>query len=259
MYHKIVWCYIIILTLLDISLNTKLTAQGKSHGAGISVHDSLVEGITFSEWGKDPPHGGGGDEGGGGGARAPVRLEPATLVFGARALGSAHAATVTLHNTGNTTLHLASVAGTTPDFHASFFDSKTLPPDGNTTFSVVYLGRREGPVSAHLYIHTALGVHKYSVSAEGVASEYDVWPLLGLRVPANVSLQPVLTLRNPTARPIQVTEVYSSGGWVRLSLPGGGASADKGAWLIPPHSTRPIVQLSISAPPHTHTPTAYIR
>ncbi|KAI5631996.1 hypothetical protein NE865_15293 [Phthorimaea operculella] len=121
MYRKIVWCYIIILTLLDISLNTKLTAQGKSHGAGISVHDSLVEGITFSEWGKDPSHGG---DGGGSGARAPVRLEPAALVFGARALGAAHAATVTLHNTGNTTLHLASVAGTTPDFHASFFDSK---------------------------------------------------------------------------------------------------------------------------------------
>ncbi|KAI5631995.1 hypothetical protein NE865_15292 [Phthorimaea operculella] len=135
----------------------------------------------------------------------------------------------------------------------------TLPPDGNTTFSVVYLGRREGPVSAHLYIHTALGVHKYSVSAKGVASEYDVWPLLGLRVPANATLQPVLTLRNPTDRPIQVTEVYSSGGWVRLSLPGGEASADKGAWLIPPHCTRPLVRLSISAPPHTHTPTAYVR
>lgn len=32
MYHKVLWCYLFILTLLDISLNTKLTAQGESHG-----------------------------------------------------------------------------------------------------------------------------------------------------------------------------------------------------------------------------------
>lgn len=35
MFRKLVWCYIIVLTLLDISLNTKFSAQGKSHGNGI--------------------------------------------------------------------------------------------------------------------------------------------------------------------------------------------------------------------------------
>lgn len=106
---------------------------------------------------------------------------------------------------------------------------QTLPPQANTTFSVVYLGRREGPVSAHLYIHTSLGVHKYpvstrphrparprrcgpsltvlpaQVSAEGVASEYGVWPLVGVRVPLNASVEPLLTLHNPTDHPIQVS------------------------------------------------------
>lgn len=43
---------------------------------------------------------------------------------------------------------------------------QTLAPQANTTFSVVYLGRREGPVSAHLYIHTSLGVYKYPVSIQ---------------------------------------------------------------------------------------------
>lgn len=40
---------------------------------------------------------------------------------------------------------------------------QTLPPAGNTTFSVVFVARREGPARAHLYIHTSLGVHKYQV------------------------------------------------------------------------------------------------
>lgn len=32
MCRNILWCYTLVLTLLDISLKTKLTAQGESHG-----------------------------------------------------------------------------------------------------------------------------------------------------------------------------------------------------------------------------------
>lgn len=45
------------------------------------------------------------------------------------------------------------------------------------------------------------------VSAEGVASEWRVWPLVGLRVPLNATLEPMLTLYNPTDTTIQVREV----------------------------------------------------
>ncbi|XP_063831786.1 uncharacterized protein LOC135080991 [Ostrinia nubilalis] len=266
MYRKIVWCYVLVLTLLDISLNTKLTAQGKSHD--VTVQDSFIEGISFQEWGKESL-----DQGLGTGAAAEaLRLEPASLRFGRAALGAAHALTVALTNTANSTVHLASVAGTTPDFHASFFESKTLPPNGNTTFSVVYLGRREGPVAAHLYIHTSLGVYKYPVSAEGVASAWGVWPLVGLRVPHNATLDPVLTLYNPTDKPVQVREVYSSGSWVGLRLPGGGGAAPREAWRVPPQQERALVRLKLRLPPpavphaahtaHTAQPrplTAYIR
>ncbi|XP_028164624.1 transmembrane protein 131 homolog [Ostrinia furnacalis] len=263
MYRKIVWCYVLVLTLLDISLNTKLTAQGKSHD--VTVQDSFIEGISFQEWGKESL-----DQGLGTGAAAEaLRLEPASLRFGRAALGAAHALTVALTNTANSTVHLASVAGTTPDFHASFFESKTLPPNGNTTFSVVYLGRREGPVAAHLYIHTSLGVYKYPVSAEGVASAWGVWPLVGLRVPHNATLDPVLTLYNPTDKPVQVREVYSSGSWVGLRLPGGGGAAPREAWRVPPQQERALVRLKLRLPPpavphaaHTTQPrplTAYIR
>ena len=136
---------------------------------------------------------------------------------------------------------------------------QTLPPQGITTFSVVYLGRREGPVHAHLYIHTSLGVHKYRVSAVGVASPYGVWPLLGVRVPANASVEPELRLHNPTDTTVQVREVYSTGAWLRLRLPGGGARAHRDLWAVPPRSSRTLVLLHL-APAALHQPlVAYVR
>ncbi|CAH2056001.1 unnamed protein product, partial [Iphiclides podalirius] len=251
MCRKILWYYILILTILDTSLKKKLTAQGKSNG--VPLHHSVIEGINFQEWGSEPEIGGSPPEG--------VSLEPAALQFGAAALATPHVRLVTITNTGNGTLHLASLAGTTPDFHASFFESKSLAPRANTTFSVVYLGRREGPASAHLYIQTSVGMHKYPVSAVGVASEYDVWPLVGVRVPANASVEPMLTLYNPTDTTIQVREVYSSGAWLRLRLPGGGRSAARAAWAVPPRAARDIVRLRL-APEGGAAPrplTAYVR
>ncbi|XP_069362229.1 transmembrane protein 131 homolog isoform X2 [Maniola hyperantus] len=255
MIRNILWCYVFLLTLLDLSLNTKLTAQGESHG--VSIHDSLIEGVTFQEWGKESGLEDGEDAGE---SVEGVWTSPRALRFGRAALGAAHARAVTITNRANTTLHLASVAGTTPDFHASFFESKKLPPQGNTTFNVVYLGRHEGPVAAHLYIHTSLGVHKYPVSAVGVASQYGVWPLVGLRVPLNASVEPELTLYNPTDTTIQVSEVYSTGAWLGLRLPAGGERAPRAAWAVPPRTTRTLVRLRVA--PHeqpTQQPlTAYV-
>lgn len=248
MYRKIVWCYVFVLTLLDISLKTRLSAQGKSHG--VTLHDSLIEGISFQEWGSEAGDSKRGAEG--------IWLQPPSLEFGRAALAEPHARRVTLTNLANTTIHLASVAGTTPDFHASFFESKTLAPQANTTFSVVYLGRHEGPASAHLYIHTSLGVFKYPVSAEGVASEWGVWPLVGVRVPLNATVEPLLTLYNPTAHPVQVTEVYSSGSWLGLSLAGGGTGAARAAWLVPAGASRALVRLRVT-PVGPALQTAYIR
>ena len=41
-----------------------------------------------------------------------------------------------------------------------------VPPDGNTTFDVVFLARQEGNVENTLYIHTSLGSFKYQVSIQ---------------------------------------------------------------------------------------------
>lgn len=89
---------------------------------------------VVQEWGSAAAGGGAGGAAGaeGGGGRAlpagALRAWPPALALGRAALGAARAATVTLTNTANATMHLASVAGTTPDFHASFFDSKVIPP-----------------------------------------------------------------------------------------------------------------------------------
>ncbi|CAK1542781.1 unnamed protein product [Leptosia nina] len=256
MYRKILWCYVFLLTSLDIweVSNSKLTAQGKSHGA--AVQDSITEGIAFQEWNADSISVESTENSGE--SLEAVALWPPALRFGHSPLAEPHTRIVTLTNLANTTLHLASVAGTTPDFHASFFDSKSVPPQGNTTFSVVYLGRREGLVTAHLYIHTSLGVHKYPVSAIGVASEYDVWPLVGLRVPHNATVEPELTLYNPTDKTIQVSEVYSSGGWLGLRLAGGGSRAPRDVWTVPPRERRALVRLRIS-PTHKQPLAAYVR
>lgn len=130
---------------------------------------------------------------------------------------------------------------------------QSVPPEGNATFSVVYVGRREGYVGAHLYLHTSRGVHRYPVSATGVPSGWGLWPLVGLRVPHNATLKAHLRLTNPTAGWVQVREVYSSAGWLQLGLPGGEPKAPQDAWLLPPFGTREVVRMLITLPDHAYT------
>lgn len=107
-----------------------------------------------------------------------------------RQLGVPHQETVTLFNRDdNRTLHLSSISGNTQHFHSSFFQDKVsftdfkflclinwnikqyigsifqvIPPLGNTTFNVVFLGREEGEIDSYLFIHTSDGTIKYQVN-----------------------------------------------------------------------------------------------
>ena len=47
--------------------------------------------------------------------------------------------------------------------HLILLPFQIVPPDGNTTFDVVFLARQEGNVENTLYIHTSLGSFKYQV------------------------------------------------------------------------------------------------
>ena len=73
--------------------------------------------------------------------------------------------TVHLRNPGTSqTIHLNSISGDSPVFHASFFKSKTVKPGELTTFDVVFLAKTIGAVHNTLYIHTSVGTFDYRVS-----------------------------------------------------------------------------------------------
>ena len=63
------------------------------------------------------------------------------------------------------TIHLNSISGDSPVFHASFFKSKVVKPGESTAFDVVFLARTVGAVHNTLYIHTSVGTFDYRVSA----------------------------------------------------------------------------------------------
>ncbi len=47
-----------------------------------------------------------------------------------------------------------------------------IPPSGNTSFDIVFLGREEGLVENTLYIHTSAGSFRFQVRATGMPNPY---------------------------------------------------------------------------------------
>ncbi|XP_078052683.1 transmembrane protein 131 [Augochlora pura] len=177
-----------------------------------------------------------------------VYFQPHVLDFKERQLGIPHQETVILFNKDhNKTIHLLSISGNTRHFHSSFFRSKVIPPLGNTTFDVVFLGREEGDIDTHLFIHTTDGTVKYQVKGISVSSPYRLRPVVGVKLPLNATFTPLIYMHNPHAEALQVLEVYSSGGEFQLELPSGEAEGSRELWEIPPYQTKPIIRLHFNA------------
>ncbi|XP_043684488.1 transmembrane protein 131 [Vespula pensylvanica] len=188
-----------------------------------------------------------------------IYFEPHVLDFKERQLGIPHQETVMLINKDhNRTIHLLSISGNTRHFHSSFFQDKVISPLGNTTFNVIFLGREEGEIDTHLFIHTSEGTIKYQVRGISISSPYRLRPVIDVKLPLNASFTPLIYMHNPHPESLQVVEIYSSGGEFQLELPSGEAEGSRELWEIPPYQTKPVIRLHFNAYTEKNH-TAYIR
>ncbi|TKC41887.1 hypothetical protein EI555_011400, partial [Monodon monoceros] len=132
-------------------------------------------------------------------------------------------------------------------------------PGGNTSFDVVFLARVVGNVENTLFINTSNhGVFTYQVFGIGVPNPYRLRPFLGARVPVNSSFSPIINIHNPHSEPLQVVEMYSSGGDLHLELPTGQQGGTRKLWEIPPYETKGVMRASFSSR-EADNHTAFIR
>lgn len=167
---------------------------------------------------------------------------------------------VYLHNpSSDETITLISISATTSHFHASFFQNRKILPGGNTSFDVVFLARVVGNVENTLFINTSNhGVFTYQVFGVGIPNPYRLRPFIGARVPVNSSFSPLINIHNPHSEPLQVVEMYSSGGDLHLELPTGQQGGTKKLWEIPPYETKGVMRASFSSR-EADNHTAFIR
>ncbi|NWS56362.1 TM131 protein, partial [Chunga burmeisteri] len=190
----------------------------------------------------------------------PLWFEPPMLDFHEQPVGMPKMEKVYLHNpSSEETITLVSISATTSHFHASFFQNRKILPGGNTSFDVVFLARVVGNVENTLFINTSNhGVFTYQVFGIGVPNPYRLRPFIGARVPVNSSFSPIINIHNPHSEPLQVVEMYSSGGDLHLELPTGQQGGTRKLWEIPPYETKGVMRASFSSR-EADNHTAFIR
>ncbi|CAL8291077.1 unnamed protein product [Lota lota] len=194
-----------------------------------------------------------------GGNSRPIRFEPPMLDFHEQPVGMPKMEKVYLHNPSPEEISLISISATTAHFHASFFQNRIIPPGGNTSFDVVFLARVVGNVENTLFINTSHhGVFTYQVFGVGIPNPYRLRPFIGARVPVNSSFSPLINIHNPHSEPLQVVEMYSSGGDLHLELPTGQQGGTQHLWEIPPFETKGVMRASFSSR-EADNHTAFIR
>ncbi|XP_036401411.1 transmembrane protein 131-like isoform X2 [Megalops cyprinoides] len=174
----------------------------------------------------------------------PLRFEPPMLDFHEQPVGMPKMEKVYLHNpSSEESIVLISISAATAHFHTSFFQNRVIPPGGNTSFDVVFLARVVGNVENTLFINTSHhGVFTYQVFGVGIPNPYRLRPFVGARVPVNGSASPHADVHGQHSEPLQVVEMYSSGGDLHLELPTSQQGGARKLWEIPPFETKGVIR-----------------
>lgn len=212
-----------------------------------------------------------------------VLLLPNSLEYPRTALHNVHSQSVTVFNNHpNRTMILESVIAMPQhghihnDFHVPFVRDQSVPPQGNLTFVVIFLPTRIGAVSTDILIRTTFGQLKYHVQGVGVASPFKVVPLTHLVSYAGHNSDavtiPDVALYNPFEAPLQITEIFSSGGKFFLELPNtenvsnkveeeenDGTITQTHLWTIAPYDKRAVIRVRFVGSRTAGNYSAYVR
>ncbi|CAH1159345.1 unnamed protein product [Phaedon cochleariae] len=248
--------YIFTLTLLELIIKTHPTLHDSSHGfisKNSRYFDDELAGIHEEVVSLRTPHLNDVS------LKLPIKFEPTFLDFKQRPLGVPHLEKVTLFNVDkNRSIDMTSISGSTVHFHSSFFEDRKIPPNGNTSFNVVFLGREEGFLESSLFIHTSEGYLKYNVKGASTFSHYRIRPIVGVKLPLNSTFTPLIHIYNPHSQPLQIVEIFSSGGGFYLELPTGEQEGPNDLWEIPAQHTKAVIRVRFKAQV-VQNYTAYVR
>ncbi|TKR67648.1 hypothetical protein L596_023768 [Steinernema carpocapsae] len=177
-----------------------------------------------------------------------LQFEPEILDFGERFIGSPTIKKVQVRNPSSAeSVTFLSISGSTNQFHCSFPKEKTLGAGESTTFDVVYLPRAERHVQITVYIQSSLGVHAFAVAGIGKPSPYRIRPFVAATIPCNGTFLSPITVHNPHAETLKITQIFSSGGDVHLEIPEGDmrTGGDADLWEIPPFATKTVMNAKL--------------